>query len=232
MPVSPGRANATWSATNDGVAGSVRHMPKEAETPPARPRGRPGKTRPALLNAAIREFAEKGYEGATTAGIARRAKSNQPLVHHYFGSKEELFRVVLDVLFAELREALLPGGGVPDDLGEMLRRFVLFTARRPELARIWMIESARRGRHATYVLEKHIGPLTNLMRPLLGAAARDGALPAVDAMTLLYAIQGLASYPFLVPEQVRRFSGREASSSAFAEEYAEAVLAILRLRAT
>jgi TetR/AcrR family transcriptional regulator len=232
MPVFPGRKNATWSATNGGVAGSDRHMSKAADAPPARPRGRPGKSRPALLNAAIREFAEKGYEGATTAGIARRAKSNQPLVHHYFGSKEELFRVVLDVLFAELREALVPGGGAPDGLGEMLRRLVLFTARRPELARIWMIESARRGRHATYVLEKHIVPIMDLMRPLLGAAARNGALPAVDAMMLLYAIQGLACYPFLIPEQVRRLSGRESSSSAFAEEYAEAVLAILRLRAT
>src|SRR5689334_24769372 len=102
MPVLPGRTDATWSATNDGVAGSVRRMPKEAEAPPTRPRGRPGKARPALLKAAILEFAEKGYEGATTAGIARRARSNQPLVHHYFGSKEELFRVVLEVLFAEL----------------------------------------------------------------------------------------------------------------------------------
>jgi AcrR family transcriptional regulator len=193
---------------------------------PGRPRGRPGKARPALLEAAIREFAEKGYEGATTAGIARRARSNQPLVHHHFGSKEELFRTVLDVLFDDLREALLPDGAVGAP-ATMIRRFVLFTAKRPELARIWMIESARRGQHADYVLEKHIGPMTALLAPLVRAAARDGELPDVDPMMLLYALQGLASYPFLVPEQVRKISGCDPGAAAFAERYADTVLEIL-----
>jgi AcrR family transcriptional regulator len=151
---------------------------------------------------------------------------NQPLVHHHFGSKEELFRTVLDVLFAELRAAVLPDGelGAP---ASMIRRFVLFTARRPELARLWMIESARRGHHADYVLEKHIGPMTAMLAPLLRAAARDGVLPDVEPTMLLYALQGLASYPFLVPEQVRKISGCDPGASEFAERYADTVLAIL-----
>lgn len=222
-------ATSTTSAARAKPAarGSVAHVPVKQGTPPTRPRGRPVKARPALLEAAIHEFAEKGFDGATTVGIARRANANQPLVHHHFGSKEKLFRTVLDVLFGELREAVIPSGVAHDDAREMIRRFVLFTARRPELARIWVIECARRGRHASYVLEKHIGPITELLRPLLRTAARKGAMPAVDATMLLYAIQGLASYPFLVPEQVRHVSKREASSDAFAKQYAESVLAIL-----
>ena len=202
-------------------------MPKASSAPPARPRGRPGKARPVLLEAAIREFAEKGYEGATTAGIARRAKTNQPLVHHHFGSKEELFRAVLDALFDELRGAVLPNDADLGDPAPMVQRFVLFTARRPELARIWLIESASRGRHANYVLDKHIVPLTELLRPLLRTAIGDGSFPDVDLSMLIYALQGLASYPFLVPEQVRRLSGQQASNTEFAEAYAKTVLAIL-----
>ena len=207
--------------------GNVAHVPKASSAPP-RPRGRPGKARPALLEAAVREFAEKGYEGATTAGIARRAKSTQPLVHHHFGSKEQLFRAVLDALFTELRAAVLPDDVHLEPPSTLVRRFTLFTARRPELARIWLIENAKRGRHATYIMEKHIVPLTDRLRPLLEVAIASGAFPNVDVPLLFYAVQGLASYPFLVPEQVRRLSGCAASSPEFAERYVQTVLAILR----
>jgi AcrR family transcriptional regulator len=47
------------------------------------------------LTAATREFADKGFAGATTVGIAKRARTTQPLVHHHFGSKAELFDLVL-----------------------------------------------------------------------------------------------------------------------------------------
>ena len=208
----------------------VAHVPKKEISEP-RPRGRPGKARALLLESAIREFAEKGYEGATTAGIARRAKSTQPLVHHHFGSKEELFRAVLEVLFAELERAVLPEDADLSDPAAGLRRFVLFTARRPELARIWLIESAKRGRHASYVMDHHIVPLTTKLQPLLSAAVREGALPEGDESMLIYALQGLASYPFLVPEQVRRLFARPASSPEFAESYADTVLAVLGLAA-
>lgn len=185
------------------------------------------KARPKLLEAAISEFAENGFEGASTASIARRAKVPQPLVHHHFGSKEELFRTVLDALFDEFRSAVFDKDGAPGEPFTMLRRLIVFTARRPELARIWMIEGMRRGPHAEYVIEKHIRPLTEAMKPLLRSAAESGQFPAIDEMMLLYAVQGLGSFPFLVTEQVRRLSGADARSAEFAERYADAVLAIL-----
>jgi AcrR family transcriptional regulator len=195
----------------------------------ARQRGRPMKARPKLLEAAIQEFAESGFEGATTAAIARRAKVPQPLVHHHFGSKEELFREVLDVLFEEFKTKVLGADAGQGDVAAILRRFILFTARRPELMRIWLIESGRRGPHAKYVIDRHIAPLTELMKPLLRSAVAKGRLPAVDEALLLFAAQGIGSYPFLVTEQVRRLSGVDPRSDAFAERYADAVLRMIGL---
>ena len=193
----------------------------------ARTRGRPGRARPLLLAAAIQEFAEKGFDGASTAGIARRAKTNQPLVHHHFGSKEELFRVVLATLFEALSAALLAPDDGPQTPRAMLRRFVLATAARPELPRIWLIESARGSSHAHDIVEQYIRPLAELVMPLIAEARGAAALSAVDPHLLLYALQGLASYPFLVPAQVERISGADARSEAFAEAYADAVLALV-----
>lgn len=196
--------------------------------PPAPKRGRPMKARPKLLEAAIREFAEHGYEGTTTAGVARRARTTQPLVHHHFGSKEELFRAALDALFDELRAAIFQSDEAPGEATEIFRRFVLFNSRRPELMRIWMIESSRPGPHSKYVVDRHIAPITEFLKPILKRAAATGDMPDMEETMLLYAVQGLGSYPFLVSEQVRRISGEDPRAVEFATRYADAALEILR----
>lgn len=186
------------------------------------------KARPKLLEAAIREFAEHGYAGATTAGVARRARAPQPLVHHHFGSKEELFRAVVDALFEELRAAIFRSEEAPGEATEIFRRFVHFNSRRPELMRIWMIESSRPGPHSKYVIDRHIAPITDFLKPILKHAAAKGDVPDMDETMLLYAVQGLGSYPFLVSEQVRRISGADSQTEEFAARYADAALEILR----
>lgn len=49
-----------------------------------------------LLDAALKEFSEKGYEGATTKGIADLAGVNEVTLFRNFGNKEKLFRAVID----------------------------------------------------------------------------------------------------------------------------------------
>jgi AcrR family transcriptional regulator len=48
-----------------------------------------------ILDAAMREFAERGFHGASTEDIARRAGISQPYVFRLFGTKKELFRAVV-----------------------------------------------------------------------------------------------------------------------------------------
>src|SRR5581483_2779582 len=45
-----------------------------------------------VLDAALVEFAEHGYEGASTEDIARRAGISQPYLFRLFGTKKELFK--------------------------------------------------------------------------------------------------------------------------------------------
>jgi AcrR family transcriptional regulator len=94
----------------------------------ASPRGRrPGSpdTRAAILVAAREAFAAKGYSGASVRAIAAAAGVDPALVHHYFGSKEDLFVAVLQPP-VDPREVLAPiaAGGV-DGAGERLVRLFL-----------------------------------------------------------------------------------------------------------
>ena len=60
---------------------------------------RPGSpdTRGAVLTAAKAEFADKGYDRTTMRGVAGAAGVDPALVHHYFGSKEDLFLAALEI---------------------------------------------------------------------------------------------------------------------------------------
>jgi TetR/AcrR family fatty acid metabolism transcriptional regulator len=65
-----------------------------------RPEGGPApepEKRRAILHAAVRVFAEKGYQGCRIADVARAAHVAYGLVYHYFRNKDEL----LESVFAE-----------------------------------------------------------------------------------------------------------------------------------
>ena len=57
-----------------------------------------------LLDAAMIEFAERGYEGTSTEDIARRAGISQPYLFRLFGTKKELFIAVATRCFRETLE--------------------------------------------------------------------------------------------------------------------------------
>ncbi|MEU7612139.1 TetR family transcriptional regulator [Micromonospora sp. NPDC049204] len=57
--------------------------------------GKPG-TREAILDAARTAFAERGFDAASIRAIAGAAEVDPALVHHYFGSKDHLFRTAMD----------------------------------------------------------------------------------------------------------------------------------------
>ncbi|GHF07420.1 TetR/AcrR family transcriptional regulator [Streptomyces griseoluteus] len=99
--------------------------------PTARRRGRPpraesGDTRDRILDAAREEFSERGYEKTSVRGIAKAAGVDSALVHHYFGTKEQVFEAAVAVAFAPALAA--PDAiaeGPLDSVGERLTRFVL-----------------------------------------------------------------------------------------------------------
>ncbi|MBS0519620.1 MAG: CerR family C-terminal domain-containing protein [Proteobacteria bacterium] len=53
-------------------------------------------TRRRILQTALEVFAAEGYEGASTRLLAERAGVNLPAIQYYFGSKEGLYRAVIE----------------------------------------------------------------------------------------------------------------------------------------
>jgi len=65
-------------------------------------------TRRRILETALQVFATEGYEGASTRHLAERAGVNLPAIQYYFGSKEGLFRAVIDSIIERTETHMAP----------------------------------------------------------------------------------------------------------------------------
>lgn len=94
-----------------------------------------------ILDAARDLFGERGYDRATIRAIAERAGVDPALVHHYYGTKEELFvsAVEIPIEINTIGDAIR--GVDRDHVGEAVVRFFLYQAADP----------ARRGRMVALV---------------------------------------------------------------------------------
>jgi TetR/AcrR family transcriptional regulator, regulator of cefoperazone and chloramphenicol sensitivity len=76
-------------------------------------------TRQRLLHAATRLFAERGFKKVTVREICKPAKANVAAVNYHFRDKLGLYREVLQLAIAAMREttpsATTPGGGSAED---------------------------------------------------------------------------------------------------------------------
>jgi len=121
------------------VFGTLRVMSKRTSSKPAgkaiRRIGRPpadadraaDATRANILSVAMEEFADKGLSGARVDKIAERTHTVKRMIYYYFGSKEGLYRAVLEEAFRSIRanEAQTRAPELPPLAA--LRRLVEFT---------------------------------------------------------------------------------------------------------
>jgi len=98
-----------------------------------------GGTRRAILDAAQRLFARNGFSGTSMREIAKASGVSKPLIHHYFGSKEGLYRAIKQRLMEQAREAMPLNEDTPRDIsfmGEFIRSAFLFLRKNDDLLRL------------------------------------------------------------------------------------------------
>lgn len=161
---------------------------------------RPGSedTRGRILVAARKAFGERGYDGATVRDVAARASVDPALVHHYFGTKQQLFLAASEfpVDVAEVVPRLL--AGPRDGMGERFVRYVVELWDRPEVQPLLMgiVRSASTDKVAAGMMRRLLaeGPFLALARAI---DLPDARLRATLAGTQLMGLV-LARYVILV----------------------------------
>jgi AcrR family transcriptional regulator len=162
-------------------------------------------TRRRLRDAALVEFAARGFEGTTVASIAARSGVNKERLYSYFGDKKALWELVLTTELERLATAVeLTGAGL-DDIGEFAGATYDYHAVHPELGRLLQWEGLQAGPPA------HAAVRTMHYREKVArfaAAQRDGLLhPEIDPAHLVFALIALAAWWQTVPQLAEMITG-------------------------
>lgn len=184
-----------------------------------------------ILDAAIRSFADVGYEGTTTASVARDAGVTQPLVHHHFGSKDGLWRAAMDHLFAGV-DGFVPAAdaaGAFPALLEVVDNFVRFVAARPEATRVIAREGSVAGPRLQTLVDHYLRvPFARIVE-LVQAGQKTGTIRAdVRPEQVLFLVLGAGSHLFDVAALARASVGIDAGSAAVREEFAALIRSLLQ----
>jgi AcrR family transcriptional regulator len=100
----------------------------------ARTGRRPGQTetREHILAAARNQFGQRGYDGTTIRGIAAEAGVNPALIHHFFGSKEQVFAAALNLPVDPAVVLAMITDGPREEVAQRILRLFLGLWREPE----------------------------------------------------------------------------------------------------
>ncbi|MGA2941057.1 MAG: TetR/AcrR family transcriptional regulator [Xanthobacteraceae bacterium] len=156
-------------------------------------------TRLSILAAALLEFADKGFEGASIRSIAERTKLQHPLITYHYPTKDALWRATAEYAFEQIREKWdksgpeLSGAAPIDRLRAEYRTVFYYTAAFPEFHRFMRQEAMYDNPRLRWVAETILAPLIERLLPQIRAAQRDGDLPAVEPIVFHYMMISLTA---------------------------------------
>lgn len=158
-----------------------------------------------LLDAALIEFAARGFDGSTVGSIADRAGVNKERLYAYFGDKKALWEVVLATELERLASAVAVTGIGLDDIGAFAGATFDYHAAHPELGRLLQWEGLQGGPPAdeagrtTHYREK--------VERFAGAQRMDLLDDGLDPDHLVFALIALAAWWQTVPQLASMITG-------------------------
>jgi AcrR family transcriptional regulator len=158
-------------------------------------------TRAEILSVATEEFASKGLSGSRVDEIAERTHTVKRMIYYYFGSKEGLYRAVLERAYDHIRtlesnlelDVLAP----PEALRRLVRMTFDYHNKHPEFVRLVMNENIHKGAHIGHLpnIKERNRTVIATLRQLLGRGTKSGDFRAdIDPIELHMSISALCFY--------------------------------------
>jgi AcrR family transcriptional regulator len=190
-----------------------------------------------ILEAAEKEFLEKGYNGARTTSIAKAADVTHAMLHYYFRTKEQLFERFIDKKMSEvvpLVHHLFGNSDLP--LVERIEKTISvhfdFVATNPDLPRFLINEILPYKERCDLFYSKVANFLylfNNLQREVNEAAAR-GEVEQFNVLLLFQSVLSLNIFPSLMINIIENLmsNNEQSMKEIFAQRKAENIELIMR----
>jgi AcrR family transcriptional regulator len=201
-----------------------------------RPRGRPKASDSVpieeILDKALSMFATVGYDGMSMRTLNRELGVSHNLIHQRFGTKEELWRAVVDYGFGRLVRQMqgLFDPTISDPLEQLrlaVHRFVVYSADHPELVALMNIEARQDTERLTYIYDTYIEPLLKDVARLLAHLADQGVIRPIPLRTFHFLLAHGATAPHALVPLATKFDPTSPSEPAAVAQHATLVSTIL-----
>jgi len=165
----------------------------------------PEATQRALLAAATRLFAERGFDAVPIGAVAAEAGVNKALISYHFGGKRGLYRAILVSSFAELAAELKAAEAKGRDAAHTLRALLLSFSRvrqrRPEFPVLFVREVLSHGVEPAAL--PHMAEILGVTQRVARRGMREGVFRRVDPIAMHFALFGSLVY-YLATEPARK----------------------------
>jgi AcrR family transcriptional regulator len=167
-----------------------------------------------ILDAAFRAFATYGYDGVVVRTLNRELGVSHNLIHQRFGSKQGLWYAAVDRAFSqqvtELATAFDPTLTDPlDQLNYAIRRFVRYSAERPELLGLMNIEARVDSERLDYIYDNYIAPALAPLGLLLDHLRENDRIRPISLRALFFLIAHGAAAPFTLAPLAHHFDNAD-----------------------
>lgn len=182
-------------------------------------------TRVAILDAAIAEFAQRGFEAASIRAIADRLDLQHPLITYHYRSKDILWRAAAEHAFAQIRtewDILAPEGSESSPLARLRQEYSTlfrYTVAFPEFHRFMRQEALTNNPRLKWVAEMVLAPLLARLLPQIMEAQKAGLLPAVDPILFHYMMVSLTAALSEFGPEMQVTSGLSSGDTKVVEAY-------------
>lgn len=183
-----------------------------------------------ILAAAEEAFAEYGFRGASTAGIAERAGVPKANLHYYFGTKGALYVRVLESVINEWFEAAA-SFGTEDDPAEAIARYVrakmTLSRTRPLGSKVFANEIIHGAPHLLGYLRTTLKNWADEKAQVIDRWVAQGRIDPIDPYHLLFMIWSVTQTYADFDCQIKAVLDREELSEDDFERATETITRIL-----
>ena len=227
-PVTSRRASAK--------VGAGRQQKPETNPKPVRKRREQQRaidTKQTILNAALSEFAQLGYEAASIRTIAATTGLQHPLITYHYQTKEILWKAVALNAFNEIRqlwdESSSDQESLPplDHLRLEYSTFLRFTLTHPDFHHFMLRESRPDNPRLPWLVETILRPTMQRLLPQIENAQARGELPAADPALIHYLMIGVTSVLSSLRDEIGQSAGIAVDDPSVVEQYIDLVDALI-----
>ena len=145
-----------------------------------------------IIAAAVKVFAECGYEGTSIATVAENAGMSKQNLMYYFPTKQALYERVLDGVLDDWLERMESLADPAQDPRDMLRAYVQaklrFSREQPWASRVYAMEVISGAQLYGEQIQKRVVPLLRKDIEVFERWIDEGKIAPVNATHLLFAI--------------------------------------------